>query len=756
MAKKTKKKTAKKVAKRASKKATVKKASGKAAKKVAKRVSKKSVRHASTSSARRLSGPLARLDKLARNIWWTWTPRARRLFEGIDPGLWKSTHHNPIRVLYELSETRAAALAADERFLAELAAVESELADYLKTKGWYEKSHASHGPAAKKLRVAYFCMEYGLHESLPLYSGGLGMLAGDHLKSASDLGIPLCAMGILWRKGYYQQEITHEGLVKVHYPPYDFDRLPMNDTGKFFKMDIGGRSVKVKVWTLTIGRVELYLLDTDLPENHKDDRALTSNLYGVGKPDYRLRQELLLGVGGLHALAALNIKPTVIHLNEGHAAFAGLERVRQLVKKGLGYDDAVEAVRQSTVFTTHTPVPAGHDRFEPKLVTKFLKKTASEIGLSPMQLLGLGRVTETNKTESFCMTVLALKLAERCNGVAELHGQVSRDMWKALFGVTQDNPGPDRVPIGHVTNGIHPQSWIAEETIEFYDKYLQPTWNGSGPDDDWWARATDVPDEAFWALRRRLKMKLVTRVRELMRDQLVMHQASEEDLNALFDTFNGAALTIGFARRFATYKRATLIFRDADRLAKIVNDPHRPVQFLFAGKAHPADAEGNEFVRLVHQMTRDERFRGRIYLLQNYDKSIGELLTSGTDVWLNNPIRPMEASGTSGMKPPLNGGINCSILDGWWPEGFNGHNGWALGDGSQLPDREEQDDRDANAIYETLEDEVIPAYYEHDHAGIPRRWTTMMRESMRSCGAKFSTHRMLADYTRDYYLPANK
>lgn len=754
----TKKKAVKKAAAKSAKptaKKPAKKVAKKASQRVAKKVAKVSSSHGSGSAKpRALNGPLGRLDKIARNIWWSWTPRARRLFEGLDPGLWKATHHNPIRVIAELSETRAAALTSDERFLAELAGVEADLAEYLKTTPWYEKTHAGQA-GAKKLRVAYFCMEYGLHESLPLYSGGLGMLAGDHLKSASDLGIPLCAVGMLWRKGYYQQEITHDGQVKVHYPPYDFGALPIRDTGKAFKMEIGTRSVKVKVWQLVVGRIDLYLLDTDLPENHKDDRSLTANLYGVGQPDYRLRQELLLGIGGLHALAAVNVKPTVIHLNEGHAAFAGLERVRQMVKKGSAYDDAVEAVRKSTVFTTHTPVPAGHDRFDPKLITKFLKKTAADIGLSPMQLLALGRVSDTNKTESFCMTVLALKLAEHCNGVAELHGEVSRDMWKLLYGVTEENPGPDLVPIGHVTNGIHPQSWIAEETHAFYDQYLKPKWNGSGPEDDWWAYATDVPDQAFWELRQRLKKKLVTRVRELMRDQLVMHQASDDELNALYDTFHESALTIGFARRFATYKRATLIFRDADRLAKIVNDPQRPVQFLFAGKAHPADAEGNEFVRLVHAMTRDERFRGRIYLLQNYDKSIGELLTSGTDVWLNNPIRPMEASGTSGMKPPLNGGINCSILDGWWPEGYNGHNGWALGDGSQLSDREEQDDRDATAIYTTLENEVVPAFYDRDSDGTPLRWTALMRESMRSCGAKFSTHRMLADYTSQYYLPAN-
>jgi starch phosphorylase len=695
---------------------------------------------------------LGRLDALARNLWWTWTPRARRLFEGLDPGLWKSTHHSPIRVLAELSDTRIAALAGDERFLAELAGVERDLADYLKAPGWYRRTHTS--ARAKRLRVAYFCMEYGLHESLTLYSGGLGMLAGDHLKSASDLGVPMCAVGILWRRGYYQQEITHDGQVKVHYPPCDFALLPVRDSGKAFTMEIGPRRVRVKVWSLTVGRVELYLLDTDLPENHKDDRLLTSNLYGVGQPDYRLRQELLLGVGGVRALAALGVTPTVIHLNEGHAAFAGLERVRQLVAKGADYDDAVEAVRQSTVFTTHTPVPAGHDRFDPKLVTKFLRPTAAEIGLSPMQLLALGRVSDTNKHETFCMTVLALKLSARCNGVAELHGAVSREMWKQLYGVTVENPGPDLVPIGHVTNGIHPQSWIAEETHAFYEEHLRPRWNGAGPDDDWWARAADVPDSAFWALRLRLKKRLVSRVRELMRDQLVMHQASDADLNALYDTFHETALTIGFARRFATYKRATLIFHDADRLAKIVNNPDRPVQILFAGKAHPADVEGNEFVRMVHAMTRDQRFRGRIYLLQNYDKSIGELLTSGTDVWLNNPIRPMEASGTSGMKPPLNGGINCSILDGWWPEGYNGHNGWALGDGSELPDRAAQDARDANAIYQMLETEIVPAYYERNAEGIPLRWTAMMRESMRSCGAKFSTHRMLADYVRGYYLPS--
>jgi glycogen phosphorylase len=704
-------------------------------------------RSGSTRASARGGTVLKRAEALAHNLWWTWNPIAKRLFESLDPALWRAHHHNPITVLRDLPETRRQTLEQDERFAAHLEQAEAGLKDYLKAKPWFDRTASG---KHKKMRVAYYCMEYGLHESLPLYSGGLGVLASDHLKSASDLGIPLIAIGILWRYGYYRQEIVPDNGVRVLYPRYEFGDLPVEDTGKEINVPIGRATVRAKIWKLQVGRVPLYLLDCDVPENKPADRKLTHNLYG-GDNEHRIRQEVLLGVGGMMALDALKEDVTVHHLNEGHAAFAGLERVRRLVEAGHDFEDAVQEVRKGSVFTTHTPVPAGNDRFDVPMFSKYMAGYARAMGIPKKQLLALGREDESDANESFCMTVLALKLAEHCNGVAELHGDTSRKMWMRVF----DAKTPNDVPIGHVTNGIHPETWIADEARPFYDKHLKPKWIGAGPDDDWWAKAPKVNPEALWDLRQLLRRKLIGELRTKLRDQLVYHSADQEFVNELYATLNEDALTIGFARRFATYKRAPLIFKDQKRLAKIMSDAKRPVQLIFAGKAHPADAEGNAFVQQVTEFTRKGPFRGRVFILQNYDTAIGRLLTQGCDLWLNNPIRPMEASGTSGMKPCLNGGLNCSILDGWWPEGYNGKNGWAIGDGTEQPSRAKQDKYDAEEIYRLLEQEIVPAFYERSAAGVPREWVKRAAEAMRSCCGKFSTHRMLADYCEGYYLPAH-
>jgi starch phosphorylase len=686
----------------------------------------------------------ARLDHLARNLWWTWNPPARNLLESLDPRIWHATNHNPILTLDSLPEDRCATLAADPDFLRNLDAAERALGHYLGARTWFER--AARG-AKKRALIAYFCMEYGLHESLPLYAGGLGILAADHVKSASDLGVPLVCLGVLWKHGYYKQEVTPAGRTRVVYPTSNFDSLPVDDTGRVIEVPIGSSKVLAKVWCLTVGRVPVYLLDTDLEANAPADRALSHHLYKGGDPDYRVRQEILLGLGGLIAFDALGLSPTVFHLNEGHAAFAPLERVRRLVAGGASFDKAVKHVRENSVFTTHTPVPEGNDRFEIPLLMKYLGHMPDELGISGPEFLALGREDPANAAESFCMTVLALRLSARCNGVAALHGDTSRRMWMRTFNATK----PEQVPIGHVTNGVHPESWIADEARPFYDRYLKPKWVGAGPEQDWWKSASKIPLPEAWNLRQILRRELIAWLRARLREEILAAQDDASRLIDLVETLDENALTIGFARRFATYKRAPLIFSDAKRLARIVGDADRPVQFIFAGKAHPQDKAGQEFVRTIHQFTKKTPFRGRIHIVQNYDTHVGRMLTSGCDVWLNNPVRPMEASGTSGMKPPLNLGINCSILDGWWPEAYNRKNGWALG-GKQFPDRKQQDAYDANAIYETLEREVIPLFYTRDSRGVPRGWCRMMLESMRSVSAKFSTHRMVAEYVRGYYM----
>lgn len=686
----------------------------------------------------------ARLGALARNLWWTWNPRARMLLESLDPALWHATNHNPVATLDGLSPQRARTLAHDDEFLTNLAAAEQELTRYLHARTWFERTAKG---ASRKSLIAYFCMEYGLHECLPLYAGGLGILAGDHVKSASDLGVPLVCLGVLWKHGYYRQELTGDGRTRAVYPTLDFERLPIDDTGKVIEVPIGGARVLTRIWCATVGRVPVYLLDTDLGANPPEARALSHYLYRGGDPEYRIRQEVLLGTGGMIALDALGLSPTVFHLNEGHAAFAPLERVRRLVARGMKFEKAVQKVREGSVFTTHTPVPEGNDRFDVKSLMKYLGAMPRALGIGEQEFLALGREDPADRNEPFCMTVLALKLSERCNGVAALHGDTSRRMWMKTYGATR----PEDVPIGHVTNGIHPETWLADEARPFYDRHLRPKWVGAGPEHNPWKNAVRVPLADAWDLRQTLRRRMISWLRSRLREEIIAAQGGADHLLGLYETLDENALTIGFARRFATYKRAPLIFSDPKRLSRIMGDADRPVQLIFAGKAHPQDNAGQEFVQRIHEFTRKPPFRGRVYIVQNYDMHVGRMLTSGCDIWLNNPVRPMEASGTSGMKPPLNLGINCSILDGWWPEAYNRNNGWALG-GRQFADRKKQDAYDAEAIYSTLEREVVPMFYDRGKDGVPRRWARMMLESMRSIGARFSAHRMVAEYVREYYL----
>jgi starch phosphorylase len=675
-----------------------------------------------------------RLTNLAGNLWWTWNSAAVALLRGIDPQLFAAVNQNPLRMFRLLGAKRIVALGDDPDFLHRLQAVEKSLSAYLAAPTWYGKFARKNG---RKLRVAYFCAEFAVHESVPQYSGGLGVLAGDHVKSASDLGVPFVGVGLLYRRGYYTQKFAPDGSTRVVYPELDFSELPIADTGIVIAVPMGNRKIHAKIWRQTVGRVKLLLLDTDIPANKPGDRRLTYHLYG-GDREYRIRQEILLGVGGMIALEAAGESPTVVHMNEGHAAFAALERVARLTRGGVRVPEAIRRVSASSVFTTHTPVPAGNDRFDPRLAMKYIGHFAGDLGIGAQELLALGREDPANRREEFCMTVLALRLSRHCNGVSALHGQVSRQMWKKVYNAKNER----RVPIGHVTNGIHVPTWLAPEMGPIYDKYLKPNWMHAGDRLGFFARAGRIPDDELWSIHADLKRKLVGFVRQRLNR---------------FDILREDVLTIGFARRFATYKRAPLIFQDPKRLAEILGNPHRPVQILFAGKAHPKDIEGQDFAREIYRYAQLPAFKGRVVLIEDYDMNVARYLIGGCDVWLNNPLRPQEASGTSGMKPPLHGGLNCSILDGWWPECFDHKNGWAIGDGSQLSNLRKQDRLDAQRIYQLLEKQIVPLYYHRDAStGLPRRWISMMKHSMATVGTTFNTHRMVGQYLREFYLPANR
>lgn len=683
---------------------------------------------------------LRRVRALAMNLWWSWDPAPQRLFAALDPVRWDATDQNPIATLAGLSEPRIAELTRDAAFLEQLAESEGRLSAYLKTPTWFA------GRKQGAMLVAYFSAEFAIHESLQQYAGGLGVLAGDHLKAASDLGVPLVGVGLLYRCGYYRQSFAPDGATRVTYPEYDFSLLPIENTGRQVRVPMGARSVLVNIWKAQAGRTALYLLDSDHPANRPADRGITRHLYG-GDNETRIQQEIILGVGGVMALKELGLRPTVYHLNEGHAAFSALERYRQL-RATSSAEKALQTVRASTVFTTHTPVPAGHDRFEPRLMKKYL---GPHMGGDANEWLPLGREVEGDPTAPFCMTALALRLAERCNGVSKLHGAVSREMWRGLYGGLKESD----VPIGSVTNGVHSPTWTATEARALVERRLKVKWQSLAPDANPWRDAGRIPLAEMWELRRRLRKRLVHFVRARLLVQAQRQCAGHDEIQAALHALDEDALTIGFARRFATYKRAPLAFLDAKRLSRILNDAQRPVQLIFAGKAHPKDMGGQEFAQRVYQLAHKNGLRGKVVILEDYDMRVGRELTSGCDVWLNNPIRPMEASGTSGMKPPLQGGLNCSILDGWWPEAYDGRNGWKIGD-ENVRAGAAQDRHDATSIYELLEKEIVPLFYRRDREGVPREWVKRMLRSMQTvCGA-FSAARMVGEYTRDYYLPAHQ
>jgi len=699
-----------------------------------------------------LSEELAPLQRVAYNLWWSWEPDGINLFRRLDNDLWKSTRHNPVEMLGILQQTTLETLRGDEGFMAHLKLVDEKLTDYLQARTWFDKN----ANGSSKMRVAYFSMEYGLHESLPIYSGGLGILAGDHLKSASDLGLPLVGVGLLYRQGYFRQYLNNEGWQQEYYPENDFYNLPLTlerdaaGVPLCFELDFGPRKFKVHIWRVQVGRVPLYLLDTNLEENSPEDRLITAQLY-FGDKEMRMIQEILLGIGGIRALRLLGIIPNVCHMNEGHAAFLALERIRLLMdKRGITFNEARDIVRAGNIFTTHTPVEAGIDHFAPELLDTFFSRYFKTLGLSRDEFIGLGRQNPHNQQESFCMAVLALKLAGHINGVSQLHGEVSRQMWK--------NAWPElpleQLPLNSITNGVHTRTWMSNHMASLLVRYLGTRWLEDPTDHNVWRRIGKIPDAELWRTQQSCREKLVDFARQRLKAQLIKVGATTKEIATAEEVLDPEVLTIGFARRFATYKRGTLLLRDLDRLARILNNPDMPVQFIFAGKAHPQDQEGKELIRQIVQASHQERFRHRIVFIEDYDMEVARHLVQGVDVWLNTPLRPMEASGTSGMKVAFNGGLNMSILDGWWCEGYQGNNGWAIGKGEVYEDIDYQNQVEGRALYDLLEKEVVPHFYDQGSDGVPRSWVATMKASLQSLCPVFSTDRMVQEYAESSYLPA--
>ncbi|MFO0780004.1 MAG: alpha-glucan family phosphorylase [Nitrospira sp.] len=702
----------------------------------------------STKSA--LPQNLHRLPELARNLWWSWTLEARQLFETIDPTLWFLTNHNPVKLLADIQPDRLTRLAEDPSFLRQYSAVFRLFDEYLANKkSWAGTHHAD----LTKTAIAYFSAEFGLHASVPIYSGGLGILAGDHCKEASDLGLPLVGVGFMYPQGYFRQRITPEGWQEAAYAPFNRDESPIHlaktPSGEpcRFTVDMGNRRVTAAVWKLLVGRITLFLIDTDVPENSPEDRALSARLYG-GDQEMRICQEILLGIGGVRMLRSLGISPTVWHANEGHSAFLTLERMRELVQKGSSHAEASEIVRQSTVFTTHTPVPAGHDVFPHHLMDRYFSGYWEQLGLSRDEFLRLGEAPESHG--GFNMTALVMRLSAHVNGVSREHGRVTREMWQHFW------PGlpTDQIPIRSVTNGIHAPTWISPELHHLYSKSLSPTWTQTCDDPAMWQRVMDVPDHELWAVRQAMKRKLMGFIRERARAGWMHGHLQPSQVLTRGTLMDPEALTIGFARRFATYKRATLLFRDLERLKALLQDRWRPVQLIFAGKAHPADEPGRYFIHEVLSFCHDHKLGGRVAFLEDYEMHMAKYLVQGVDIWLNTPRFPLEASGTSGMKAALNGVLNLSVLDGWWVEGYNGANGWGIQPLSQQADVQAQDHHDAEQLYRLLEQEVVPLFYQRDRDGIPRGWLQMVKECIRTTAPQFCTTRMLKDYVSLMYRAA--
>jgi glycogen phosphorylase len=710
-----------------------------------------------------LPAPIEKLRSVAYNLRWAWTHDTIELFRRLDRNLWETTKHNPVLMLGTIDQKKLEKASRDNAFLAHLNRVSLKFEDYLKSEGsWFKRVQSTEDD--KPLSVAYFSAEFGLTDCMSIFAGGLGILAGDHLKSASDLGIPLIGVGLLYQQGYFRQYLNQAGWQQESYEDNDFHNLPItpvsqaDGTPLTLSVEYPGRSVAAQIWLVQAGRIPLYLLDTNIAANQRsEDRDITDQLYG-GDHEMRIKQEIMLGIGGYRALQALGLEPTVYHMNEGHSAFLALEHIRHLMDTHrLAFAEAQTLASASLVFTTHTPVEAGHDYFSPGQVDRYFGDYAQRLGLSKSEFLALGRSQSADPGSSFCMTVLALRLSSYSNGVSKLHGKVSREMWQGLWPAVP----LDEIPIRHITNGVHFRSWISLEMNQLYDRYLGPDWREEPANSEIWNRVYSIPAEELWRTHERRRERLVAWARNWVRRQRLNRGASEQEIEAANEVLDPEALTIAFARRFATYKRATLILRDLPRLQRILSDSRRPVQLIFAGKAHPRDDAGKELIRQITDLTRQPELGRRLLFLEDYDLAVARYLVQGADVWLNTPLRPNEASGTSGMKAAANGALNLSTLDGWWAELWDVQKGparigWAIGKGESYHDLKYQDQVEAEALYDLLERDVIPLFYDRGADRLPRKWIEHMKASIGTICPFVNTHRMVKEYTCEVYVKANK
>ena len=695
---------------------------------------------------------IAKLDDIANNLWWSWNTEFLRLFKQIDRDLWDSVEKNPVKFLKLVSQERLEEAAQNPSFVKEYDKIIENFEDYMSSKStWYSRNY----PDNKNDLIAYFSAEYGLDQILSIYSGGLGILSGDHLKSASDLGLPIVAVGLLYKNGYFHQKINGYGDQETEYKKIDLSTLPIKPVKDVDGKDLiiyvkfPKRRLYLKVWRINVGRTSLYLMDSDIDENSDDYRNITTTLYG-GDQEMRISQEIVLGMAGVRLLKALGLNPTVYHMNEGHSSFLIIELIENIMKeKQVSFKIARDIVSSKTVFATHTPVPAGNDIFPTDLVERYFSGYWEKLGISKEEFFKMGMEPEPQPNAGFNMGILALKIAGKKNGVSKLHGAVSRE----LFNNVWPEIAADESPITYVTNGIHTCSWLAPNIKELYNKYLIPYWQDNIYKDSIWEKIEDIPDEELWKAHMERKQKLMDKAKENIITRLKRNNYGFEEINEIVSKLNPNALTIGFARRFATYKRATLIFRDLERITQILNNADKPVQIIIAGKAHPADKGGQDLIKFIHEISLKPQFKGKVFLLENYNMELSHYLVSGVDVWLNTPRRPMEASGTSGQKASVNGVVNFSVLDGWWAEGYNQQNGWSIGTNAEYANYDEQDNADSQSIYQTLENKIIPVYYEKNENGISKKWIQYMKNSIISTGGKYSTARMLVDYTTKLYMP---
>lgn len=695
---------------------------------------------------------ISKLSEIANNLWWSWNTEYLKLLKQIDRDLWENVGKNPVKFLKLVSQERLEKASQNQEFLKQYNIVANNFENYMNSKNtWFSKNY----PKNENDLIAYFSAEYGLDETIPIYSGGLGILSGDHLKSASDLGLPFVAVGMLYKEGYFIQKLSKYGEQENNYVKADLNNLPIeavkDSEGKDLKIivDYPERKLYLKVWKINVGRIKLYLMDSDIDENSEEDKKVTLQLYG-GDQDMRIKQEIVLGMGGVKLLKTLGLNPTVYHMNEGHSSFLTLELIKDLMEeKKISFEMAKDITTSKTVFTTHTPVPAGNDIFPLDLVEKYFKDFWPKIGLSREEFLKLGMKPTEKLDNGFNMGILALKNAGKKNGVSKLHGAVSRE----LFGEVWPNIAANESPIGYVTNGIHTCSWLAQNLKELYNEYLIPYWQDNMQKEDVWKQIKDIPNEKLWNEHQARKMKMLKMVKENTTERLKRVGIPYEEIKEITSKINPNALTIGFARRFATYKRATLIFKDLERITQILNDSERPIQLIFAGKAHPLDKVGQDLIKYINELAMKPQFKGKIFVLENYNIGMSRYLISGCDVWLNNPRRPMEASGTSGQKASVNGVINFSVLDGWWAEGYDQTNGWTIGTNAEFTSYEEQDLADSESLYNTVENKIIPLYYENRKENIPNNWVEIMKNSIITTGGKYSTQRMVIDYTNKMYIP---